>query len=474
MATKPRAKIRPLDRLGRWNGSGFDPVVAESVTASNVFVFSHGWGRGIRPTVDAAEGFLRVWDQAAQIPDGRRFDGFYGPLADAITARVPDAAVLAYTWIDESATDDRATSGVRSQVRTTANGQQLAAGIYRALATDVDHRIHLIGFSHGAKVVCVAATLLEPPPTQLTLLDSPEGTLPILGGALNDLSSYLRALSRLGSGDRPSTFVDNYPSLFGIRYGEVPGLGAVVDTVLDPENFPLEAKAPDQPTTMTASASAAHGYSWRWYVETARNPELDVGFAWSPMLPNHAEPPGTQHRQRARDASETPDPMALEVDEEVRTGGFTEDIRTRVKSRLNSARLLSTEGKQVQRGLFWRSRGDLLAVAPLVWQEGPDDATVRVTINRTERGHSSKGWTRHSDQQLAIPLGGALSGPMLVKVELESDEPAAVEWGPVGAIYGIDLPAFAEYRTWIYPLLMAGTATLVTLVAVRLALWRRR
>ena len=63
-------------------------------------------------------------------------------------------------------------------------------------------------------------------------MDSPDDELVRLGGAANDLRYKL---PRLDIGRTPdSTFVDNYISEVGIRYGDLPGLELVVDTQLRP------------------------------------------------------------------------------------------------------------------------------------------------------------------------------------------------------------------------------------------------
>ena len=60
----------------------------------------------------------------------------------------------------------------------------------REALADPKSRVHFIGHSHGAKVVTVAAALMPEPPAQVTLFDSPENLLPIIGGALKpNLSS---------------------------------------------------------------------------------------------------------------------------------------------------------------------------------------------------------------------------------------------------------------------------------------------
>src|SRR5262249_42864244 len=84
----------------------------------------------------------------------------------------PNAVVLAYTWIDDSATSNASTwygvptQGFKSEARTTLNGQRLAVALEQVLGTDAQFhevqngqsqgKLQLIGHSHGSKVVTVA------------------------------------------------------------------------------------------------------------------------------------------------------------------------------------------------------------------------------------------------------------------------------------------------------------------------------
>jgi len=449
----------PIQRLGRWDHDAFVPVTRDSVEATAVHVFVHGWGRGLSGPMKEAGGFMYVWDERATTPEGARFDRWFAPLAEAITSADPEAVVLVYSWVDESATPMNALSAIRSQLRTTVNGQRLAVALERALS-DGDHRIHLLGYSHGAKVATIAATLLEPAPAQLTILDSPESALPVLGGALNDLTGYLRVLASGRADD--VTFVDNYVSEYGMRYGERAGLGAVVDTVLDPGTFPLE------------RAGTGHSYAWAWYVESAEQLDRGVGFAWSPLVGDPATPMATQLRQLRPRPDALPHPLALEPAPYVRTGGVAERVGTRLRNVADQTRTLETDGGSATAwALFWRRKGDLLAPATVHWISGPDDATLRIIANRTERARTVKGWTDGPDQRVNVPLGGALNGPMVVQVVLESSEPAAVEMARAAAVYSMMLPGGAEMRTWLRPMLL--TMVGVSLAgAVSLALRRGR
>lgn len=437
------------------------PVSGRSITEQRVHVLVHGWGRGLAAAVADAGGFLLVWDERAETPEGGRFDRWFGPLAEAILADDPEAAVLAFSWVDESATAQGALNSIRSQLRTTVNGQRLAVALEAALP-DGDHDVHLIGYSHGAKVVAIGATLLEPPPRHVTILDSPENTLPILGGALNDLTSYMRVLAPGNIVD--DVFVDNYASHFGIRYGLEDGLGGVVDTVLDPERFPMEA------------APTEHAYAWAWYLDSARNVDRSVGFAWSPLRSKPAEPVATQLRQAGEVGDPSPDPMTLEEHPDRPPATIGAKVRTRAREEVDRPRVLSVPGKSSRTGLFWRRSGDLLGSAVIDWEYAPDDAMVRMFANRTERARAVRGWTEASRQHLTIPLGSARSGPMFIHVSLESEEPAKVAVGRATAIQGLLLPSGAEYRAWIRPIALVASIGVVAAIGALLAaaLGRRR
>lgn len=423
-----------------------------SIDAEHVHVFCHGWAPGLKTQVDNHDGLLQVWDAAAETDDGARYDRWFAPLARALTELDSGCTVLAFSWIDESATIARSTAAVASQLRTTVNGQRLAVALERVVVND-DAKMHLIGHSHGAKVVTVAATLLEEPPTQVTIFDSPENMLPIIGGALNNLGSYLRML-RIGRGEG-QTFVDNYPSKYGFRYGERTGLGNVIDCVLDPEVAPI------------AGQANPHSYAWTWYLHTAEHPELGVGAAWSPLADHPTSPEHTQLQQRVD--SQNPDPWSLEYAPYVRTGGIARALETRVEGRPSEPRILSTEGRNSTTGVFYRRQGDQLAVIPVQWRRGGDSATLRLIVNRTERWRAVRGWSDTDEIQARIPLGGLRAGPALYELRLDAESPAEVEIGDA-SIRHIVLPGGAEYRSWIRPLLL-GTAAAFLLLAGR-GMWR--
>jgi hypothetical protein len=276
VAFHPAPDVRPIDRLGRWNGTTFVPVPPGSIGGGDVYVLVHGWAPGYLAAVRRATGPepLPAWSPQAVNAQGRPMFTSFFTLAAAITRAVPATTVLAFSWLDDSATAPSATDAWKSEAHTDLNGQRLATALGQALApgfAGAGDRLHLIGNGHGAKVATVAAIALEQPPEQLTLLDSPEDGVASLPGAANHLEGYLPLLP-IGRGSG-QTFVDSYFSVAGVRYGTFPALEAVVDVELDP--------APGPGATLDQLV-ARHRYPVEWYAKSAQDPAAGVGFGWSP------------------------------------------------------------------------------------------------------------------------------------------------------------------------------------------------
>lgn len=277
-AFRPAREIPPIERLGRWDGTTFAPVMPRSVSGGDLYVLVHGWAAGYRAAVDRwrGPGPLLAWSPAAVNAEGQRMFTSFFPLAAAITRDDPSATVLGFSWLDDSATTLSPFQAWKSEARTDLNGQRLAAAIGRVVAPDFvanGGRIHLIGHSHGAKVATVAGIALEHPPAQLTLLDSPEDVVARLPGAANHLEGYLPLLP-IGRGPE-DTFVDSYFSIAGERYGTFPALERVVDVQLDPAQYPRLG---------VDGLIARHGYPVDWYTKSADDLAARVGFAWSPLI----------------------------------------------------------------------------------------------------------------------------------------------------------------------------------------------
>jgi hypothetical protein len=214
----------------------------------------------------------------------------------------PNAVVLAYSWVDDSAT----TLPGPSESRTTLNGARLARALEQAIPTApaaAPLGLHLIGHSHGSKVATVAATLLRQDGrtvNHLTILDSPEqGASVTAFNATNNLWYFLAGLNVDQGRAAGTTFVDNYSSQldrplgliqgydpFAASVVQVPTLQRVVDVSLNPR--PL---LPPQPKVTDAFA---HRYAPAWYAGGSGvwpgNPAPIVANQWSPLLTNPSVP----------------------------------------------------------------------------------------------------------------------------------------------------------------------------------------
>jgi hypothetical protein len=306
-----------LQRLGRWvrgtrsARSGESPApFFQSVAAGgvgggtrpvNVYVVVHGWAPGYRAAVQAQGGRLLWWSDAAAAGGRWAADwawvGVQGAdpalvvngtgLLQSIVANDPAAIVLAYSWIDNSATDGSFADFdqvYRSEAHTNINGLRLAAALETALAPSFwqspASSLRLIGHSHGAKVATVAALTLERRGRRvnhLTLLDPPEGEAPLAANAANLLGFYLEQLTITDPrGDQSrGTFVDNYASIFGKGYAGTPNLERVVEVALQPSRL----------YSVTAPGDR-HTYAAAWYGAAAQAARIfqqpPLGLAWPP------------------------------------------------------------------------------------------------------------------------------------------------------------------------------------------------
>lgn len=281
----------PIERLGRFDGSSYVSVEAGSIDTERVIVVSHGWAPGYEDVYDDLQAqsptLVPVWDQRLTIPDQGSAIRTIGPLVEALSRAEPDATVLLFSWIDQSATPSNPLDARRGEDATEINGHRLAVALDLALADSWDGELHLIGHSFGSNVVTTAAVALDAPLRQLTLMDSPDDELARIGGAANDLRYKL---PRLDIGRTPdSTFVDNYISEVGIRYGDLPGLQLIVDTRLRP---------PDGSTS-----GARHEYPLVWYAQALADGAgvPPTGPWWSPLL--GGDPASVGGYYAARDAS---------------------------------------------------------------------------------------------------------------------------------------------------------------------------
>jgi hypothetical protein len=338
--------VSPLSRLQRFNKQTgrFDTAVAagsigsSAGSPSNVYFIAHGWAPGYEEEVllgSTPGNPLKAWQTAdtdAPYPawlyagvDRVSAEG----LAQAIVDADANAVVIAFSWIDQSATPLPGSFGLdnlvpllyagQSEAYTQVNGLRLSEAIQAALSSTFFADlglIHLLGHSHGAKVAGVAALDLQlagVPVTQLTPFESPEaGPAPNisgfqlpplhlagLGGAQNFLWYYLQQMQLsktpvTGRTPNAGTFVDNYFSEvgFGSALGGYPGLGSLVDVKLHAEvlyPLPTSFNDPDLDTKILDTVFGSHDYPPPWYAQaslTGSPPEHGLG--WSPLLDDAA------------------------------------------------------------------------------------------------------------------------------------------------------------------------------------------
>lgn len=306
-----QTNVPDLSRLGLFNGQGFVAVTAGSIGSTitgqggtHLYVISHGWAPGYRAIVDAnskpgdpidwwqLQGAVVGTDQPygpwlyAGTPGGEPYVSPLG-LAQAITAYDPKAVVVAFSWVDDSATVSGITKlldAYESEARTQVNGLRLAGAIEQAISPDFSSsggQIHILGHSHGTKVATVAAAELirvGVPVQHLTTFDSPEDDVTDLGDASNLLWYYLPGVNPSRTTTSGGTFVDNYISEFGAAFAGFPGLGQVVDVTLNPSAIYGLDDPGDKHTYPTYWYSGASGTG------TLAPPPPKVALGWSPLI----------------------------------------------------------------------------------------------------------------------------------------------------------------------------------------------
>jgi hypothetical protein len=277
----------------------------------NVYFISHGWAPDWRAAVDAYASanpgdFLKWWQTTdPTLPDAPSstpasawmFNPTYGPsddfvvspqgMAATLAAKDPNAVVIAFSWIDESATSS-VFSAYPSEARTYRNGLRLAEAITELLGLESGvtlgdagaPKVHVMGHSHGSKVATVAAAALRQSGhvvEQLSVLDSPESYLTVKIDANNLLWYYLPDVQPGRAAG--TTFVDNTISYFGETYANFPGLSNIVDVSLAPTVLYGELAVSDN-----------HSYAAAWYAGATAS-DSGYGLGWSPLL--HPEVPPT-------------------------------------------------------------------------------------------------------------------------------------------------------------------------------------
>jgi hypothetical protein len=306
-----------LQRLGLWTGKTTSVQVGSSpsryfatvapgslgggATPPTIYVVAHGWAPGYRAAVTKAGGKLLWWSPNA-VYDGRwASDWAWSPvsatsvslpvnptgLLQAIVAQDPNAVVLAYSWIDDSATDSGSLNldeVYASEAYTHVNGIRLANALQAAIAPSFWNThtglLRLIGHSHGSKVATVAALTLQQSGhrvAHLTILDAPESELTLEANASNLLGYYLERMQIVNPAYdcAAGIFVDSHASYFGVGYAGTPNLKNIAQVALDPyELYPLD------------DAGDKHTYAAGWYggaaAGAAKWSEPKVGLAWPP------------------------------------------------------------------------------------------------------------------------------------------------------------------------------------------------
>lgn len=209
-------------------------------------------------------------------------------LLQSIVAQDAEAIVLAYSWIDDSATDTGFVDldeVYQSEAYSHINGLRLANALEQAIASSFwdaeTGRLHLIGHSHGSKVASVAALTLQKRGrrvAQLTVLDAPESELTLEANGANLLGFYFEQMQIADpSYDcAAGAFVDNYASYFGVGYSGGGEVDNIVEVALDPSEIYDD---DDDPTDQ-------HSYAAAWYGGAAAGAALQgeppLGLAWPP------------------------------------------------------------------------------------------------------------------------------------------------------------------------------------------------
>lgn len=312
-----------IQRLGQWMGgttvvpSGtnpaqyFKPVAPGSLGGGPnppaIYVLAHGWAPGYRAAVNAQGGNLLWWGSNASVNSVWASDWAWSPVTAPLTPPCPvsstgllqsivtlhsKAVVLAYSWIDNSATDSgdlNLYEVYRSEAYTHVNGIRLANALVQAIASSFwsapGSQLRLIGHSHGSKVVTVAALTLQQRGLavgHVTILDAPECEVTLEVNGANLLGFYLEQMQiihpffKCASG----AFVDTYASCFGVGYDGTTNLKNIVEVSLDPSKL-----------YNGFDLSNQHTYAAAWYggaaAGAASQNEPPLGLAWPPPPQNY-------------------------------------------------------------------------------------------------------------------------------------------------------------------------------------------
>ena len=389
----------------------------------NVYVIAHGWMPGYDTWVNgylSADNLPLSWDtwqgsQTAYAPSttwlyqsNKTVDPEFtiNPtgLAQEILSVDPHATVLAYSWIDDSATPTNINPkqpaaipehGWKSEGYTTMNGLRMAEAITEALAPGYSGglgKVHLMGHSHGARVATVAALALQTAAAtnpqdavvrQLTLFDSPEDDGHAAGSThINPIYSEDTAnydwfyLSQLKTAPRPVALsgmaVNGQSTVTGLDTSALadgmgvtgPGIpaGTTIKTIDQGGNNQVELSA-------AVNVASAHEGSpvnlelgfWNWsgnaiFVDNYVS-YFDQNLGnFKVTLPTSQAPTKALAKRRAK-GSET-NPMANIVDVDLDTsavfhGGLLDNPEKHQYSANWYAGSATTQAKEGQYGLMW-------------------------------------------------------------------------------------------------------------------------
>lgn len=208
MASSLDAAVTPLDRLQRYNPTTqkFDlPVAAGSLTSTsadprNVYFISHGWAPGKSEAVllgSTPGDPLKSWAPSQLVPpwlfDPTAQVASTG-MAQTIIDADPDAIVVAYSWLDLSATP---VASNELEVPLTVNGSGTSLTVGDTSQLSVGMTVTGNGIPDGTKVAGITS------PTQVTVSQAVTGTLANVAAVFSgvDLETTIRSLLYVGQSE---------------------------------------------------------------------------------------------------------------------------------------------------------------------------------------------------------------------------------------------------------------------------------
>ena len=280
-AYQVKPDIPPIERLAKWDGTNWVPVMPGDLSTGNIHVLVHGWGPGLKTF---AEHGGKIWNEKDPVTgEAVNSDRYwaYTFAAQNIRSVAPGDKVVLFDWLNMSATENISNPGA-----SLANTDKAAGELISALksasnfAGAYNGKLQFIGISHGARVATWATKELYKNDSvvvnQLTLGDSPEYG-PEKWGGVNNLDKILPDI-KIGRSSG-STFVDNYYSALGRNYIAD---NDIVNVKLNPnpDMFPWD----------------KHGYPLSWYGSASIFTD-NVAINWSPLLGDIYKTLGSEYEQ---------------------------------------------------------------------------------------------------------------------------------------------------------------------------------